>query len=278
MSKKNWLIVKLAVLILLFALILSIMVSMLNVDGLDFGFNLGMNRRLDDGIPTEQEQNFEDIERIVFYGYSLPLSINETQRDDVLLIDNTTMTGNVEPNQYLVEGNTLYFEQGGFRRIGFNFNYDGISGEIKFEVPMGVEIEYDIDSVSGGIVVDAPLNNGLKINNVSGNIDILQGGDELIINSVSGKIEIEEPVITQKIATVSGGIDTVADTESVEIDVDSVSGSTDIALSEGVTYSVKHAAVSGSVNDDYTGGSGASDKTLNISVSSVSGSVNIFDD
>ncbi len=283
MSKKNWLVVKLIVLVLTLIVICGIAVTLI------FGYSislssLGFKSNLEGGTPTEQEQTFEGIEKIVFYGHSIPLAIVEEQRDDVLLIDNTKIVGmfanRIDENKYLVSENTLYFEQGypKWLSFGINFNYE-VTGEVIIEVPEGVELVYEISSVTGGINIDAPSSELLKIENVNGDIKIKQGGDNLKIESVNGDIDIGSSFNTQLIKSINSDIETVADVYCDEIDIDYVNGDVTVALFEGVVYSVTHDAVSGDIRDSYTGGNDAepSGVTLEIEINGVSGSAAIVD-
>ncbi len=278
MSKKNWLVVKLVVLILLFIAVATILFSIFVGDRFGFKINSSWNGYLNDGIPTQQEQSFEGIEKVVVYSYSLPIEIIETDRNDVLLIDNSdSHLANNEDNLYVVEDDTLYFEQAEqIAWFGFNNFTNSVSGEIIIEVPQDVELEYEINSVSEEILIDA-FSDELTINNVSGNIYVLQGGDELNINGVSGSIEIADAFLEQKINSVSGNIYTVADKDSSVINVDTVSGGVDIGLANGIEYSINHDSVSGKVRDNYTPSDDgtSSDQKLIISVHSVSGFVDI---
>ncbi len=280
MSRKGVLYIKLTVLILTLIVVLAIVFTGFFGRFNMFGFDV-LNNSFIDGEATQEQQSFEDIDKIVVYSYSLPVTVRQAERDDVLMIDSTTVSGfnasTVEDNSYKVEQGVLYFEQGEPKNYFFGFNSATVRGEIVFEVPQDVEIEYDISSVSGGILVDAPSKGELAIDNVSGSIDISYGGDDLNINNVSGSIDVMQPFDTQNIKTVSGSIDTHCDTDSTLLRVESVSASIDITLSQGVNYEVKHDSISGSINDSYDGGDDSNSNVLEIISSSVSGSVNIND-
>ncbi len=280
MTRKSMLLIKLIVLILILIFLVFIVVA--GFRGISDGFGSTFwNNSFIQGEATQEQQSFDNIDKIVVYSYSLPVTIKQVKRDDVLLIDSTTVSGfnsgNIKDNTYDVEQGTLYFEQGEVEGFLFGFNGANISGEIVIEVPEDVELEYEISGVSGAILLDAPSSEELYINSVSGSIQVNYGGEDLTVNNVSGSIDIMQPFETQDINTVSGSIDTYCDTDSTLLKVESISGSLDVVLSDGVNYEIDHSSVSGNVNESYSGGNSGSDKLLRIITSSVSGSVNITD-
>ncbi len=276
MKDNNKLLIKLIVLIIVLFVFIGVAIALVaNFTFNNYSFASFVN--LSDGVPSAETQSFSNIQEIVIDVASLDVKIVETNSDVVTLYDNSRSHGFVigvkRPNTVSGDDGTLHFKQA--TQVGINFGF-GMSGDILVEVPKGALIEYKISNVANSIELDVLSKDTLEVNNVSGSIDIFQGGEDLEINTVSGRTAVYEPFETVRVNSVSGSVYSVANGDSELVRLDTVSGRSVVELDGVSSYKTSLNSLSGSVNDSYGSNSNGSGK-LDIEVSSVSGSINLED-
>lgn len=164
------------------------------------------------------------------------------------------------------------------RKAGFNIGFFFFQNKtLELALPDKLFTCVDIDATSANIDADDIRASSIDCNNVSGRtyLDGIEA-DDIDIETVSGEITCGGVFSEADIETVSGGV-TLTDTVSPKkIDVDSVSGKTELTLPNDSEFTLDFDSVSGKCNmdfksamsgDHYIVGSGSAQ----YSVSSVSG-------
>ncbi len=279
MNRKTLLVIKLIVLILLLLVISFVAFAIIAFNGYSNTFSENLfSSESSFGQTAQKVQTFEDVQQIKLNLASIDVQIYETDSNIVTLYDNTQKEGfrigigGNDDNTVEFKNGKLTFTQGGTWNIGFNFIR--ITGDIIIEVPKGTQIEYEIDSASSDIYIDAPIKNTLKINNVSGEIEIMQGGEELNINTVSGDVEVFMAYEQIDIDCVSSDVKLVANSATKSIDFDGVSGDVEIEVEDDAKYDINFDAVSGDVDDDYEN-QNSDANAIQISINAVSGDAHL---
>lgn len=288
MSRKNWLLIKLILLSLIFVLLSRIII----VGNISIRGNINVLDKIRisimgpstlNNIPFKEgeEKSFSNVEKIVVDSISLPVHIYESDVAQVTVKDSSTVygLGSKNPNTLSQENGTLSFKQK--KRFPF---LSIVRGNLVIEVPHGSTLEYDISNVSGSIIHDATSENTLKTTTVSGSIKIHQGGEKVFAKSTSGSVRIYSPFKDVSAKSVSGAVRILADQNSKQISGSSVSGSVTVQLENVSGYDMDYSTTSGSVKDTYSnidysksGNASYGDSSLKISASSVSGSIKLAD-
>lgn len=280
MSRKQWLVIKLILLSLIFIMIIRIGIQVTKKSESD-DYRLGINMTSSMPVETGEKKTFADVEKIVIDSINLPVEIYESDVREVTIQDNTNVQGigTRKPNKVSYQDGVLSFKQAKQRPLLFS-----IRGNIVVEVPRGSNLEYRINSVSGDINHDAPSKGQLKAKTVSGEINIHQGGEKVSAESVSGSIQIYSAFEEVKIDTISGSISMTANKDSEEMTGSSVSGSIKLKLDKVAGYEMDYSTVSSSVQDSYantnysrSGRATNGDESLSINLKSVSGSISLID-
>ena len=269
MSRKNYLSIKLIIMVLI----------LLTISFMAFNFSGFGNK---DTGTVGGKQSFSNVEKIVVESLSLSLEVYESDVSEVTVIDNSRFTGikNREPNIITQEGNTVKVKQ---RKGGFFLSF--VSGNIVIEVPKGSIIEYDLSNVSGAINFDASSKEQLNLKTVSGSIKVHEkDGDSLDAKTTSGSIEIRSAFNKVKTKSVSGSISMFAAQKSKDIESTTVSGSIKVQLENVSGYEMDYKSTSGGVKDMYSnndysksGKATQGDGSLEMDLKSVSGSIKLTD-
>ncbi len=221
--------------------------------------------------------NFKGITRIAIRSYSLPIDIVESNRDDVMLTDSTVYEdihlGKTEKNTVSANNGLLEFKQG--KVVGVSVLT--VKGRITIEVPQGIALEYELASASGDIKLCAHSEGKLAISNVSGNTHVEYGGDNITVSTVSGNVSIGEPFVNQKINAISGRIATYCDSDSLKLDINSISGNVDVGIKKGVNCHFTHSTLSGSVSFEHSGDTMIGTRLLLANISTICGSIEVKD-
>lgn len=154
---------------------------------------------------------------------------------------------------------------------------DGVSGKIKFDNVSADEIS--IEGVSGSVDVSGKADN-LDIEVVSGSVEVEGDFRKLNVGTVSGSINADGVFDEIELETVSGSKTLKVDSTPKRIQVEAVSGHTDISLPKDVGMTVKTSAVSGSVRHNgeklaKNSTTKIGDGSVKIDIETVSGSVEI---
>lgn len=157
-------------------------------------------------------------------------------------------------------------------------------GKIVITVPENSVLPYDLNSVSGSLVLDAQ-STSLTIQSVSGSIKVYQPGETLKAESTSGSITATATFKEVSANSISGSVKVKADAETKFVNVTNISGSVNIELDGVSGYTLYYSTISGAVKDEYHGfsssrGSGNTawgDENLEITAGSISGSIRLTD-
>lgn len=280
MSRKQWLILKLMLLIFIFIIIFGISIGLMSYSKFGdqrFKTNMTSSMPLEEG----EKKSFSNVEKVIVNSISLPVHIYESDVTEVTLQDNSIAygLGSRKPNRISHKDGIIRFEQR--KQTPFLFF---VRGNIIIEVPRGSILEYDIESISGIINHDALSQGTLKLETVSGSIKIYQKGEIAFAESVSGSVRIYSAFEHVSAESVSGSVNIVANQDSKEILGESVSGSVRIQLEQVSGYEIDYSTLSGSVKDTYSniaylksGQAENGDSSLKINVSTISGSIKLTD-
>lgn len=269
MTRKNLLLIRLILLILLFIAICA--------GGLIFFQGYGQH-----GMENGTSQSFSGVNKILVNSSSLPVRIVEGDAAEVTVTDNTRFYGFGfgRKNSVYQTDDSLYFNEGNRFSLIFGFT----AGDVTIEVPRGTALEYQLTNTSGSISLDAPSKNTLKIKSTSGSVKVFQGGDHLDLTSTSGSVRIYSGFETARVKSTSGSIRISADERSRELNCNSTSGSVRIRLEHVSGYDLTYSSTSGSIRDLYhnisyerSGRNSYGDASLKINVKNTSGSTKLCD-
>lgn len=137
----------------------------------------------------------------------------------------------------------------GVNLTGFEEGVDikTVSGEIKAS---NLEKIIDINSISGDIE-SKELSGKIQLSTVSGDIANKQSSGRLLIKSVSGSIKAKSDASEVSAETVSGNIDLTL-SKIDELDINTVSGDSEVYLTLNNKGAVKLSSVSGEFNMKFT--------------------------
>ncbi len=270
MSRKKFLYIKLALLILLLLVVLGLVFRSFTGFGF-FSFSFGNNFNGEE-IKTEEIYSFDGIDSIQIDGISLDVRIEKGTGDSVTMTDNTATNDEYTKNRYLVNGDELIFwEYRDFFGNSANF------GEIVITLPPEIYYKIEINTVDGGIQIpDIEIEN-ISINAVDSNIEISASGDSLDINTVNSDIYSYNSFTDVDINLVDGDIYLTADENSKNIDVNGVACSLNVELVDIAEVSVDLTSISGGINNEYDDISITTESPLKITFDGVDGSVDLFD-
>lgn len=270
MNKKKLLIIKLIFLILIFIMMSYLAIYYFSYSGFESIVVI-------DG----EEKIFSNVEKIVVELVNLPINIYESDVSQVTIKDNSKVYGFIigKPNTIDEKDGVISIKQG----KGISF-FSMVRGNIIVEVPRESILEYNINNISGNIDHDAISRDTLKAKTISGNISINRQGEKAIIKTTSGLLSVYSPFEELSAKSVSGNVRIVANEDSREVLSKTVSGSIKIQLENVLGYDMDYSTTSGGVRDAYKnidysklGNAIQGDSSLEIKVSSVSGSVNLID-
>ncbi len=266
MNRKNWLTVKL---ILLLVILIFMGIAALNFTGLKSLTAI-----------KGEEKSFNNVEKIVVESISLSVEVLETDGTTVTIKDNSKGYGlrAGKSNTLKQENGVVTFKQGKGMFLSF------VMGNVVIEVPRGSILEYDVSSISGDIDLDAMSRDSLNASSISGAIEIHQGGEKAEVETTSGSVRIHAPFEKVKAESVSGSIRLKADENSKEVLTSAISGSIRIQLKNVSGYSMDYSSTSGSIKDTYdnidyskSGQANRGNSALDINVSTISGSIKLSD-
>ncbi len=190
---------------------------------------------------------FINIKKIVVRSSSLSVTVTETMRDDVCMVDYVEIErenlDKVADNKIFTDNGTLYFKQGDVSGISVL----SVHGEVALEVPFGFAMEYELASATGDITLNAPTIGETKLSNVSGKIRVKQGGDSLSVSTAGGSVKIEAPFLYQNINSVSGKISTLCDAKSELLTAKSINSNIKIAIPVGADCDFDYNTLSGNI-------------------------------
>lgn len=282
MNRKTWLTLKLILLVILFLLLCLFTGSfLLPMSPLSGRLRAGNRYPGSHMQPKGEAQAFDGVEKIIVQSVSLPVSICESDVEQVTVRDNSRSFGLKlgTANTVTEEGGTLTIRQGKHVSV-----MSVLTGNFEIEIPRGTILEYDLKNVSGSIYHDAPSREELKVKTTSGSIKILQGGDTANARSTSGSVRIYGPFREVRAQSTSGSVRATADGTSQLLNCSTTSGSVKIQLNQVSGYEMAYSSTSGSIKDLYTDTSYSKsgrcifgDGTLRIDASSVSGSIKLMD-
>ncbi len=235
------------------------------------------NKECEVNISEQKRYYFKDIGTIEIKTYTLSISVTESDRDDVMLIDNThydnSAVGKVEHNGVSSIGGVLSFTQG--KVIGGSILT--VKGSVHIEVPLNMTIEFKLSSACGDIELCAPSSGELVLNNVSGKIRLCHGGDAVMLNTVSGGVSIERAYKTQQISAVSAKVETVCDKDSVSLDINSINGNISVTLPSKTDCVFNYSTLSGNISMDHSGSDSVKNPKLSVKITTICGAINISD-
>lgn len=230
---------------------------------------------------NNNERTFSTVEKIVLESTSLSVNIIESDVKQVTIKDNSKSSGlkTEKPIKIDQKGNVVSIKQ---RKKSFFLSF--VSGTIVIEVPRESKLEFDVSTVSGDINHDAQSRETLRVTSVSGEVNIHQGGTKVITKTTSGEVRVLSPFEELKANSVSGSIYVIANQDSKQATISTVSGSVKIQLEKVTGYDFNYSTTSGSIKDAYekrdyskSGNTTKGNSTLKIDASSVSGSIKLMD-
>ena len=276
MSRKKWLGIKLILLIFIFLTLFRISIFVI---GSSTSRNTPFGGIIMNNIPLKEgeQKAFSNVEKIVVDVISLPIHIYEGDVTQVTVQDNSSVygLGANSHNTLTQKDGVLSFKQA--KRFSF---LSIVRGNVLIEVPKGSTLEYDINNISGSIIIDAPSRDTLLATTISGSVKIRQGGERVFAKSTSGSVRIYSPFEDVSAKSISGSVNILANQDSKQVSGSSVSGSVKIQLKDVTGYDIDYSTTSGSVKDTYanidyskSGNTSYGDSSLKISASRVSGSI-----
>lgn len=185
----------------------------------DYGLGINMTNSMP--IENGEKKVFPDTEKIVIDSINLAVEIYESDVEEVTIQDNTTVQGigKRRSNKVSYKEGVLSFKQ--VKQKSFLFS---VRGNIVVEVPKGSVLEYDIESISGGIrIVANPETQKIISSSISGAIKIgleKVSGYEMDYSTISSSVRDSYSEINySKSGTATNG------DGSLKIDAQSISGS-----------------------------------------------------
>ncbi len=244
MTERSYLKFKLAILIV--ALVLAIAFIVFSINGsFDFMFNGRFIKQNDflgadaAEISENERYEFENIKEIEISTANVEIEIDEHDLNSVIL----SFSGDADM-KYEVDDYELNIIQ----NVNSFKNFGSESGVVRVLVPKDSMYSYELDSISGSIILRNKNAEKISVDSTSGSIEIFSSVEkEIKIDNVSGKIEIHEPSPKISIDTISGKSTLIADENTEEVEVDSVSGGVIIKLKGIDEISAKLETVSGKI-------------------------------
>ncbi len=254
MSRKTYLYFKIIGLsVLLISIVIGAM-FIFNSKNLLFGF-VPFNISTGNAEPLEEPEifYFDDIDKINIELATIPVIIVEKDIDQIKVTStiNVEGTGPRLENPIYKSNNTLHVKQ------EITMGVYSSAGELLIEVPNGIELDYELNLVSEDLYIDAKINK-LELNVVSLEAKIYQAAKDIKINDVSGSIYL------------------VANEDTKDIDINTVSSDINIQVEGSNSFNIDNESISGDIENNY-GNNNEAINEIDISVNSVSGDV-ILDD
>lgn len=274
MRTKKLLWMKLGLLIVLLFILLSIAMGLITGNGIEL-FHVSFGSSFDgEKIEVGETYSFDDIDEIIIEGVALDTEIVEGD------VENISVTQEDEPSEqvfqeFKVSGKTLIIgEDYPNFMVGANVYH---SGSLKIEIPQGMILKYDLNTVSGALMLNVNNASEVQVDSVSADVKLYANGEQLKVNSVSGDVYSYGSFINSDIDGVSGGYYLTADENCENINKDTVSGDVNLRLIDVTEIDIDDESVSGDVSVNYDGVNLSSDANLSIDSDGVSGDINIAD-
>lgn len=270
MSRKTLLIIKLALYIFLFLLVLALSAQILWKGWSPMTFS-GSGKLV-------SSEHFTDVTSVQIGASSYSIEVTEHDDPDTIVSFYRVGLGSAAEPDVILENGTLQISEQGVI-IGLHLG----GGRIVVQVPRGSKLPYALSSVSGSIHLDA-VSTTAKLHSISGSLKAYQAGGKLIADTTSGSIKLYKPFVSIDAQSTSGSIKAAANAETEKMLARSVSGSVKLALRDVPGYQLTYRSVSGSVKDEYHGisygKSGSApwgDGSLVIDAKTTSGSIKLTD-
>ena len=263
-------------------------------------------KNLDDYVSGEAEFDKTKVSSLDVNWAAGKVNVRYSDTDKIVISEDANVE-NVEDRMcwYLNDKGTLsiYSEKKSQVFFGISFGFkDNYSKTLNIEIPENMSFEeLHISAASADVFADNAIAEEVNVETASGNIDIGNiKADSVDISNVSGKVDAHcNQVGEMSVSTVSGETFIVGNfrelqTESVsgstevsvdngveKIDSDSISGGIKVTLADDITgFTAKHESVSGSFNCEFNGMNKDDefiygDGTVEISMETVSGNMTV---
>ncbi len=269
MNERKYLKIKLIISIISLVLVLSFIAVFIFMPAFDFNIP-GLNRLLSNSsfngedITIDETYSFTGVNNLSLSSAGIDFEIKEHDSDEITLKFSSVNSD----AQYKQTGDTLYFEEIVPRFVNFNSG-----GTLTLYVPIGSNFNYDLDNVSGEILMENQMANEIEIDSVSGDIKIYAKANSIEIDNVSADIHLYSPINDIEYDTVSGDGYITADKNTYSIAGDSVSGSMTINAIEDLIFDIDFESVSGDMYIDQETVSTNQNADISLEFGSVSGSL-----
>ncbi len=230
-------------------------------------FKSTSNFKQDDSI------SFSAISKINLDINDVPLTIVESDVKEVTVTSTAKNSGIGFATQAKAweDNGTLYYTQ------GFVFGIEPKStGYVTIEIPYDLELDYDINSGSGDVLIDIESANNIFINAAVGTKNVSSYCDNLDVHSVSGDINIYKASQNINIETVSSDATLSANEVSRQINFESISADLNVCANYLSGYNIHHDYSGGKI-DEYIKLSDNGDNTININAKTVDGDITVYE-
>ncbi len=273
MNERKYLITKLVLSIIALIVVLSLIAifffsknSRINIPFINgFIYSSSFNG---EEINVNEDYSVSDINEISTSTAGIDLEIKEHDKDTVIF----NFSSSNATIQYKQSDNTLYIEE----IVPRFFNSISSDGTLTIYVPENSSYDYELNNVSGDVIIEARYINDIEIDSVSGDLKMYSTANSLDVNNVSGLVYSYSPINDVDINTVSGDIYITADKNTTDIEADSVSGSLTVNKIENLNFSIEFESLSGDIHYTEDNISIISYASGDINFNSVSGDL-IFD-
>lgn len=250
MNNRTLLWIRLVVLILSFVAVLA--AAVVAVTGGKFSVSL-----IGDG-KLAAEASFSDVTDIAVESRTCAVDVVAGTGPDVVA---RYYTGGLLPAE------TPTWEQtGGTLRVTTAKSNFLSGGRLVLEVPGDDALNYQLDTVSGGIQVSV-------------------GGNALTVQCTTGSVKVYEPFQLLDVETTTGSVKVTADWSTTRCQLESTTGSIKLALENVTGYTMTAETTTGSIKDEYNGlsyertvsGTVWGDGSLAVEAESTTGSIKLTD-
>lgn len=243
-----------------------VLIFLITVLGLSCENVLAKEVDLEEGVEV-----FSDVEKIEADITDVPITIVESNVEEITVtstVENTGI-GIVTQPKVWKKGNVLRFHQG--YMIGYCTES---SGDVRIEIPEGMNLDIEITSGSGDVIVDTSVSDNILIDATVGEKTITSKGENLAIKSVSGNININGGFSDTKIETINSDVQMHADADTAQIYYESVSGDANICATGVKGCNLKYKYAGGKI-DKYYEMEEDLQKTFDVTGETVDGRINI---
>lgn len=265
MSRKNYLVLKLVLLIVLFCLLLGLSAFFL----LHGAFpSLGYGK-------LRVSAAFENVEAVTVNGGACTVEVLEGVGDSLTVAYYQRGFLPADPPQWEQSGSALTVteqSQGVFS-----------AGRIVLWVPAGDLLNYQIRTSSGSVRLEMPSQE-TEITTTSGSVKVYESGEQLTVSTKTGSVKVYEPFQEQSLESKTGSIKSTLDETSTQCRAETNTGSIKLALRDVTGYTFTYDVSAGSVKDEYhdisydkQGVSTWGDGSLMLEADSDTGSVKLCD-